>query len=59
VFLFVFPDTRGLPLEEIAALFGDAHEVAIYQQEIEVDHATHTIVDHHQEKERVDPVEHV
>jgi len=42
-----FPDTNGLPLEEVAAIFGDADEVAIYQREIEVDFATHTIVDRH------------
>jgi hypothetical protein len=42
-----FPDTNGLPLEEVAAIFGDADEVAIYQRDIEVDFATHTIVDHH------------
>lgn len=42
-----FPDTKGLPLEECAALFGDADEVAVYQREIEVDFANHTIVDHH------------
>jgi len=39
-----FPDTNGLPLEEVAAIFGDAEEVAIYQRDIEVDFATHTIV---------------
>ncbi|KAI1618273.1 MFS transporter [Exophiala viscosa] len=43
----LFPDTNGLPLEEVAAIFGDADEVAVYQREIEVDFATHTIVDHH------------
>jgi len=42
-----FPDTNGLPLEECAALFGDADEVAIYQRDIEVDFTSHTIVDHH------------
>jgi hypothetical protein len=42
-----FPNTLGIPLEEVAALFGDADEVAIYQREIEIDVATHTIVDHH------------
>lgn len=35
---------KGLPLEEVAAIFGDADEVAIYQRDIEVDMATHTIV---------------
>lgn len=44
---FLFPDTNGLPLEEIAAIFGDEDEVAIYQREIEIDHNTHAIVDHH------------
>jgi hypothetical protein len=34
VFLFFWPDTRGLPLEEIAAIFGDADEVAVYQRDI-------------------------
>ena len=34
-------------MEEIAAIFGDADEVAIYQREIEIDHTTHAIVDHH------------
>ncbi|KAL2406535.1 MFS-type transporter criB [Exophiala dermatitidis] len=42
-----FPDTNGLPLEEVAAIFGDADEVAIYQRDLEVDLVTHTIVDHH------------
>jgi sugar porter (SP) family MFS transporter len=42
-----FPDTKGLPLEEVAAIFGDADEVAVYQREIEIDHTTHAIVDHH------------
>ncbi|KAK5069876.1 hypothetical protein LTR64_007942 [Lithohypha guttulata] len=44
VMWFVFPDTKGLPLEEVAALFGDADEVAIYQRDIEVD-PEHHIVD--------------
>ncbi|KIY02796.1 uncharacterized protein Z520_01261 [Fonsecaea multimorphosa CBS 102226] len=48
--LFKWPDTRGLPLEEVAALFGDADEVAVYQREIEFDGGTHTVIDHHNEK---------
>lgn len=47
VFWFLYPDTRGLPLEEIAAVFGDEAEVAIYQRELELDDDTHMIVDHH------------
>ncbi|RFU26001.1 hypothetical protein B7463_g10329, partial [Scytalidium lignicola] len=48
---FIWPDTRGLPLEEVAAIFGDADEVAIYQQEIEIDHNTNIIINHHSEDE--------
>lgn len=40
---FFSPDTNGLPLEEVAAIFGDADEVAIYQRDLEIDFATHTI----------------
>ena len=39
-----------MPLEELAALFGDADEVAVYQAEIEVDKNSHGIVDHHNNK---------
>jgi hypothetical protein len=31
---FVFPETKGLPFEEIAVLFGDADEVAVYSANI-------------------------
>lgn len=37
---------QGLPLEEVAAIFGDADEVAIYQQDLVIDPNTHTIIDH-------------
>jgi len=47
---FLWPDTRGLPLEEVAAIFGDQDEVAIYLREVEIDHNTHNIIDHHTEK---------
>jgi hypothetical protein len=43
---FLWPDTNGLPLEEIAAIFGDADEVAIYQAEITIDHNAGGIVVH-------------
>jgi len=49
-----YPDTRGKPLEEIAALFGDADEVAVYQEEIEVNQTELTIVDHHEDKGTVE-----
>lgn len=46
IMLLYFPDTKGLPLEEIAAIFGDTDEVAIYQAEI--DHNTLAISSHHE-----------
>jgi hypothetical protein len=39
-----FPNTNGLPLEEVAAIFGDADEVAIYQAGIEIDRNTHAVI---------------
>ena len=47
---FYFPNTNGLPLEEVAAIFGDADEVAIYQRDLTVDATTHDILDmtHHE-----------
>ncbi|KAH0842938.1 MFS transporter, SP family, sugar:H+ symporter [Fonsecaea pedrosoi] len=41
-----FPDTKGVPLEELAALFGDEDEVAIYQSEIEVNENTGEVEEH-------------
>lgn len=32
---FTFPETKGLPLEEVAALFGDADDVAVYSANLE------------------------
>ena len=46
-----------MPIEELAALFGDADEVAVYQAEIVLDPNTHTIVDIHGEKSRVLQIE--
>ena len=52
-----YPDTRNMPLEELAALFGDLDEVAVYQAEIEVDPNSHAIVDHHDDKSGATHVE--
>jgi hypothetical protein len=41
-----FPDTKGLPLEEIAAIFGDEDDIAVYQREIDVKDGG-IIEDHH------------
>ena len=42
--LLFWPDTNGLPLEEIAGIFGDSAEVAIYQADIEIDGNTHSVI---------------
>ncbi len=41
-----------MPLEEVAAIFGDADEVAVYQREIEIDETTHTVISHRAEPEK-------
>jgi hypothetical protein len=38
------PETKGIPLEEIAALFGDKEDIMVYQAQIHVDHTTHKLV---------------
>ena len=40
-----FPDTKGLSLEKVAALFGDEDEIAVYQREIDI-HG-YEIIDYH------------
>ncbi|KAJ9496347.1 hypothetical protein LTR96_004373 [Exophiala xenobiotica] len=38
------PETKGVPLEEIAAIFGDTDEVMVFSEDIHVDHRTHDLV---------------
>jgi hypothetical protein len=56
---FFFPDTKGIPLEEVAAIFGDADEVAVYERELDFDPATHTVTSNiaHEKVEEPDHVE--
>ena len=43
---FYLPETKNIPLEEMAKLFGD--EVVVYAEDLHVDHNTHElIVDEH------------
>ena len=45
-FFFVWaflPETKGIPLEEMAKLFGDT-DIAVYQEDIHVDHNTHELI---------------
>lgn len=41
---FVLPETKNVPLEELAAIFGDHDEVVVYMRDIHVDHTTHQLV---------------
>lgn len=38
------PETKGIPLEEVAALFGDKDDIMVYQDQIHVDHTSHKVV---------------
>ncbi|KIX98818.1 uncharacterized protein Z520_05279 [Fonsecaea multimorphosa CBS 102226] len=45
VWVWVFlPETKGVPLEEMAVLFGDSEEVVVFSENIHVDHTTHELV---------------
>lgn len=45
---FYLPETKGVPLEEIAALFGDTEEIMVFSEDIHVDLATdHLVVERH------------
>ena len=41
---FSLPETKGVPLEEIAAIFGDTDEIMVYSEDIHIDHATHELI---------------
>lgn len=45
IVFFLFPDTHDRPLEEIAEIFGDRDEVAIYQRDVVFDPTTHAVVE--------------
>ncbi|KAK1810554.1 hypothetical protein LTR12_015061 [Friedmanniomyces endolithicus] len=38
---------NGVPLEEVAAIFGDADEVAVYERDLDFDPTTHAVIDAH------------
>lgn len=41
---FVLPETKSVPLEELAAIFGDDDEIVVYMKDIHIDHNTHQLV---------------
>lgn len=44
IFAFVLPETKGIPLEEMAKLFGDTDDIMVYAEDIHIDHNTHDLV---------------
>ncbi|OCK75229.1 MFS transporter [Lepidopterella palustris CBS 459.81] len=57
VIYLVYPDTLGKPLEEVAKLFGDDDLVAIYQQNIHIDHEKHEVIVEKDNVEKKEAVE--
>jgi len=43
---FVLPETKGIPLEEMAKIFGDTADIMVYAEDIHVDKTTHELVVH-------------
>lgn len=43
-FYIIMPDTKGLPLEELATLFGDDDDIAVFSADIHLDSNAHTLV---------------
>ncbi|KAF2656472.1 MFS general substrate transporter [Lophiostoma macrostomum CBS 122681] len=43
-FFFVLPETKGIPLEEMAKIFGDTEDIVVFSSDVHVDHNTHELV---------------
>ena len=41
---FLLPETKGIPLEEMAKIFGDTEDVVVWSEDLVVDHRTHELV---------------
>ena len=40
---FTIPETKGIPLEEVAKIFGDDGEVEVFAQDVHIDDKTHEV----------------
>jgi hypothetical protein len=43
VYYFILPETKGVPLEEIAKIFGETEEVMVFSEDMHWDHNTHEL----------------
>lgn len=48
----VLPETKGIPLEEVAALFGDQDEVMVFTEDVQLGDGEDELVvkDHHHDR---------
>ncbi|KAF2015641.1 MFS general substrate transporter [Aaosphaeria arxii CBS 175.79] len=44
LFAFLLPETKGIPLEEMARIFGDTEDIVVFSENVHVDHNTHELV---------------
>jgi MFS family permease len=44
IFYFILPETRGIPLEEIAKIFGETEDIMVFSEDLHVDRNTHELV---------------
>jgi hypothetical protein len=44
LFAFVLPETKGIPLEEMAKIFGDTEDIMVFSSDLHIDHNTHELV---------------
>jgi hypothetical protein len=43
-FWFLLPETKGIPLEEMAKIFGDTEGIMVFSSDLHIDHNTHELV---------------
>ena len=44
LYWFVLPETRGIPLEEIAKIFGETEDIMVFSEDLHMDRNTHELV---------------
>lgn len=44
IFWFLLPETKGIPLEEIAKIFGETEDIMVFSEDLHVDHNTHELI---------------